>query len=359
MKKIKVLFHTQPNSSSFNAQDLNGKEIASRLNDDIFEIYFIDTLGTRIDEKLKKDNIKILKTKYKNKFLKKLEILRYKLLQKYNISFYVRVFRDEKIFLNLLPFLDFKRKTIHMVENLLPYPNSDKKYQVSAKYNALHSTKVYSISKAVQASVKKEYGLNTEIIPVGVDTSLFKPIAFEEKDNKRLKIVSVGTFQKRKQPDLFASIAKIFPESDFYWAGEGELKPAIEKKKKDEAIENLYLLGNMEHDKLSKFMATCDIFLFPSIHEGFPKVIIEAMASGLPVIAFSDYNPEAILDNQTGYIVSTNDDMKEKLSLLIHDKALRDRMSKEAIRRAHEFDWNIITKNWEKEMISMVMKKNK
>ncbi len=354
MKKVKILFHTQPNINSFNAQDLNGREIASRLNSDIFEVYFIDVLGTDIDSKLQKDNIKILKVNSKNKFIKKVQIFKYKLLYKYDISFYIRVFKNEGIFLKLLPFFDSTRKTIHMVENMLPYPNSDERYQQSAKYNALKSTKVYSISTVVQDSVKKEYGIDTEIIPVGVDTFLFKPLKFESKNNKRLKILSVGTFQKRKQPNLFTEIANLFPEYDFYWIGEGELKIFIKDKQIEKNIKNLYIMDNMQHTELSKFMANCDIFLFPSIHEGFPKVIIEAMANGLPVVAFDSYGPEAILNNKTGFITSTKEEMIEKLDLLIHNKNLREKMSGKAVTRANEFDWNTVTKRWEDEIVKLV-----
>lgn len=357
MKKIKVLFHTQPNISSFNAQDLNGREIACRLNSDIFEIYFIDLLNEEIDSRLKQKNIKILKVKNNNNsLLRKYEIFKYKLLYKYDVSFYIRVFKDEGLFLKLLPFFNKNRKTIHMVENMLPYPNSDKRYQESAKYNALHSSKVFSISKEVQKSVKKEYGIDTEIIPVGVDTSLFAPIDFDNKNNNRLKVISVGTFQKRKQPDLFAEIAKNFSNADFYWIGEGELKPLIQNKKQKENINNLYILDNMPHKELSKFMAKCDIFLFPSIHEGFPKVIIEAMASGLPAIAFDTYGPEAIINEKTGFIVSDKEEMREKLKTLLNNKNLRKEMSINSIKRAQEFDWNQIVKKWEQVIISLVNK---
>jgi len=354
MKKIKILFHTQPNIKSFNAQDLNGREIASRLNSDIFEIYFINVLGTEIDPKLKKDNIKILNVNKKNRLIKKLQIFKYKLLYRYDISFYIRVFKNEGLFLKLLPFFDKGRKTIHMVENILPYPNSNEKYQKYAKYNALHSSKVYSISKIVRNTVQKEYGIDTQIIPVGVDTTLFSPLDFNKKNNNRLKILSVGTFQERKQPELFAEIAKKFPQNDFYWIGEGELKRKVLEKKEKEHIKNLYLLNNMQHSELSEFMSKCDIFLFPSIHEGFPKVIIEAMASGLPVIAFDKYGPEAVLNNKTGFIVSNEKEMIEKLDILIKNKNLRKEFSQNSIQRAKEFDWNVITSKWEKEIIKLV-----
>jgi glycosyltransferase involved in cell wall biosynthesis len=351
--KVKILMHTHPNSTSFNAQDLNGIEIASRLDANIFEIYFIDTLNTPINQKLKKNNIKIISIKNKNRWLKKLNVLRFKLLNKFDISFYVSVFCIDSIFLTLLPFFDKNRKTIHMIENTLPYPNASKKYQICAKYNAKHSNHTIPISKKIQQDLKNLYGLTSNnIIHVGADTRLFKPVF--EKNNSRLKIVSVGTFQKRKQPELFAKIAKQFADQDFYWIGEGELKDNIIAKKENEKIENLYLLDNMPHQELADFLARCDIFLFPSIHEGFPKVVVEAMASGLPAIVFDNYKPEAVIDAKTGFVVSSEKEMVLKLQKLIEDSQLRQEMSLNAVQRAKDFDWDIIVRKWEKTILDII-----
>lgn len=343
-RKIKILFHTQPNITSFNAQDLNGREIASRLDEDLFEIYFLDFLHTEIDSKLRKNNVTIFKIS-KNKIIRKFQIFQYKLLYKYDVSFYIRVFKNESYFLRLLPFFDKKRKTIHMIENKLPYP-ADEQYNKIAKFNALHSNYVFPISKQVEKDMKNLYGINGNgIIHVGVDTSLFKPNFL--KKNKRLKIISCGTLQKRKQPLLFIEIAKNFPDCDFYWIGEGELKEDVLKKQEKENITNFYLLNNMQHIELAKFMSNSDIFLFPSIHEGFGKVIIEAMSSGLPVIVFDKYLHEAVINNKTGFIVSTKEEMIKKLNLLIKNENLRIDFGKNAVERAKEFDWNDIVKKWE------------
>jgi glycosyltransferase involved in cell wall biosynthesis len=97
--------------------------------------------------------------------------------------------------------------------------------------------------------------------------------------------------------------------------------------------------------------------LFPSLHEGFPKVVIESMACGLPSIVFDRYGPEAVIDNETGFVVSNEEEMIEKLEILIRNKALRDKFSQNAIKRAKEFDWNKIVKQWEDILIKAVENK--
>jgi glycosyltransferase involved in cell wall biosynthesis len=102
-----------------------------------------------------------------------------------------------------------------------------------------------------------------------------------------------------------------------------------------------------QHQELAKFFNQADIFLFPSIHEGFPKVIIESMACGLPSIVFNKYGPEAVVDDITGFIVSDKKEMIEKLRILIENESFRKNMSKASIKKAKEFDWNLIVKDWE------------
>jgi len=350
MSKVKVLFHVSPLKSSYVAQDLNGREIASRLNSEKFEIYFINTSKEScIDEKLIKPNIFILNAYNPNRFLKLKNIVKYKLLYSYNISFYIRVFKKETLFLLLKKILDRKRKTIYMVENKIYIDKSISKrmYNFFKMLNYRLSDYRFAISKETLEDSKKFYKiLPNGIIYVGVDTYLFRPKF--NKNHQRLKIVSVGTFQKRKRPELFADIAKKFPNQDFYWIGEGELKENVKNKKRMENINNLYILDNMPHVELSEFLSECDIFLFPSVHEGFPKVAIEAMASGLPVIACDKYGPEAVIHNKTGFIISSEEEMLRKLKLLIVDQKLRLEFSYNAVKRAREFDWNIIVKEWEK-----------
>ena len=78
------------------------------------------------------------------------------------------------------------------------------------------------------------------------------------------------------------------------------------------------------------------------------------MASGLPVIAFDKYGPEAIINNKTGFIVHSKEDMIVKLKILIEDESLRDKFSVNSVKRAKEFDWNKVVQEWEKVLLKSV-----
>lgn len=90
-------------------------------------------------------------------------------------------------------------------------------------------------------------------------------------------------------------------------AGEGKLKKTLESyaRQKDVA-DNIYFMDFVQN--MRGFMNTLDVFLLPSLWEGFGYVLIEAMASQTPVVAFkTSSNPEIINDETTGYLVQPYD----------------------------------------------------
>jgi glycosyltransferase involved in cell wall biosynthesis len=64
-------------------------------------------------------------------------------------------------------------------------------------------------------------------------------------------------------------------------------------------------------------MQEADVFLFLSIHEGFPKVTIEVAATKTASIVFNNYRPETVLNGETGFIVRDVEEMMNKLTILI------------------------------------------
>jgi glycosyltransferase involved in cell wall biosynthesis len=141
---------------------------------------------------------------------------------------------------------------------------------------------------------------------------------------------------------------------DFCWIGDGEMKQKIIKIAEQKHITNFTLKKSMTHTQLAKEMNDSDIFYFPSIHEGLPKVAVEAMATGLPAILFDTYKPEHVENNISGFIVSSDQESWDKLKLLSTDTELRTKMSREAAARAQLFSWKTVCKQWETFLIKNV-----
>src|SRR5581483_2493594 len=152
----------------------------------------------------------------------------------------------------------------------------------------LRSDLLFSNSQAVRQNLEQEYGLCSEVIPTGVDTNFFSP-AWDRARNQRSRVLFVGALRKLKEPDTVLDAAARFPHAEFVMVGEGPMEPELRHRIKRERLANVQLTGAMGSDDLKRQYQSADIFLFPSAWEGSPKVILEAAATGLPVIARKNY----------------------------------------------------------------------
>ncbi len=101
-------------------------------------------------------------------------------------------------------------------------------------------------------------------------------------------------------------------------------------------------VAHLTRPDLAARFSQADAFVFPTLLEGMPLVVIEAMACGLPVITTARGADEIVRDGVEGFIVPVRDPgaIADRLGLLYHDAALRRRMGEAARRRAREFSWS-------------------
>ncbi len=115
-----------------------------------------------------------------------------------------------------------------------------------------------------------------------------------------------------------------------------------------DVVNEVLFLGFVQD--IHRFMETIDIFLLPSLWEGFGYVIVEAMAAERPVIAFDvSSNPEIIQNGQTGFLIKEMDidAFVEKIELLSQNKSLREKMGFEGKTSAENFfDIEITTRSF-------------
>src|SRR6266513_6146250 len=118
------------------------------------------------------------------------------------------------------------------------------------------------------------------------------------------------------------------PDARFVIAGEGELRPALERQIKDHHLEKHVLLTGFRPDVLSLHKAF-DIFVMSSVTEGLGTSLLDAMAAGKPVVATTAGGiPEVVVDGETGFLVPPRDHdaMAGAMVKLLKDDALRHRM---------------------------------
>ncbi len=118
------------------------------------------------------------------------------------------------------------------------------------------------------------------------------------------------------------------PDARFVIAGEGELRPALERQIKEHRLEKHVLLAGFRPDVLSLHKAF-DLFVMSSVTEGLGTSVLDAMACGKPVVATTAGGiPEVVVDRETGLLVPPRDHeaMAAAIVRLLRDPALRQRM---------------------------------
>jgi glycosyltransferase involved in cell wall biosynthesis len=177
-------------------------------------------------------------------------------------------------------------------------------------------TKVVSVSDAIARIVVEDRGVPAEkvvTIHYGVDIEKYymngalnirAELGIGE-DKTILGTVARLTEQKGHCYLIEAAPAVIskFPNVKFVFVGGGPLEDALKRQTKELGIEEHFLFLGFRQDVV-ELLNTCDVFVLPSLYEGFPNVVLEAMACGKPVIATSvDGTPEAVVHGETGYLV--------------------------------------------------------
>jgi glycosyltransferase involved in cell wall biosynthesis len=126
------------------------------------------------------------------------------------------------------------------------------------------------------------------------------------------------------------------PDARFVIAGEGELRPALEKQIRDHHLEKHVVLAGFRPDVLSLHKAF-DIFAMSSVTEGLGTSLLDAMAARKPVVATTAGGiPEVVVDQETGFLVPPRDHdaMADAIVRLLNDEHLRRRMGEAGRARA-------------------------
>jgi glycosyltransferase involved in cell wall biosynthesis len=152
----------------------------------------------------------------------------------------------------------------------------------------------------------------------------------------------VGRVSKEKNLDLIVSATRRLAE----WrtpvrpiiVGDGPYMPEL-KRLLGDAIFTGYLGG----EDLAKAYASADLFAFPSTTDTFGNVILEAQASGIPVIVSDVGGPRDLVENgQDGFVTKANDvaDLANAIRQLADNPALRASMGEAGRRRVEDRDWS-------------------
>lgn len=125
------------------------------------------------------------------------------------------------------------------------------------------------------------------------------------KSSDSLKVLFVGRLESQKDPalalDTFAEVQKRYPNAEMTFVGEGSLRPTIVRQANDRKIaDRIVFAGALSRADVARKMADSTVMLMTSHYEGSPRVMAEAGAVGLPVVATEGADPDHVLDREFG-----------------------------------------------------------
>lgn len=160
-------------------------------------------------------------------------------------------------------------------------------------------------------------------------------------DNNIKKVLMVAAFREQKNHDLIIDAFKYLPEEyNLILVGDGELRNNILNRINNNNLKDrVHILG--VRSDVENIMKCCDVFVLPSKWEGFGLVSVEAMASGLPVIA-SNVKGLSQVVGEAGILFDVNniDDLVKSIIELTKNDDLRNKVINEGLKRCREFDIN-------------------
>jgi glycosyltransferase involved in cell wall biosynthesis len=248
--------------------------------------------------------------------------------------------------------------TIHGSDiNVFPYQN--KIALLLTKYSLRGCDHVIGVSSKTseRAHSIANGAAKISIIYNGADSELFRPLQKEATREKlglareKKILLYVGNILRLKGVhtliEAFAALLKDYKRNDMLLLliGEGSERRGIEHVVKALKIENeVLLLGEKPHDEIPLWVNSADVFVLPSLSEGFPLVIPEAMMCGVPVVA-TDVGgvPEAVIDGRTGLLVRPNDafSLEKAIRAYLDNEQFTRRITENARRMAENFTWAI------------------
>jgi glycosyltransferase involved in cell wall biosynthesis len=193
------------------------------------------------------------------------------------------------------------------------------------------------------------------VVPNGADTTVFTPRPAAEA-RRRLglpeggPVISyVGKLVPRKGVDTLVEAMGVLGRRPggaplLVAAGIGEMRPGLERRAAELGVaDRIRFVGKVAHDEVGWVMSAGDVFVLPSLSEGLPTVVCEAMNCGLPVVATAvDGTPEIVRDGETGLLVppSQPGPLADALARVLDDPPLARRMGDEALRLGRElYTW--------------------
>jgi len=185
----------------------------------------------------------------------------------------------------------------------------------------------------------------------GIPKSFFGAPKKSKAGDGDIRLLFVGRLVPYKGSDMVIdALSRVdratLKKMRFSIVGDGSERGSLEKQSRDLGLDDVVrFAGWVDQNETARFYKESDLFCFPSVREFGGAVVLEAMASGLPCVVVDHGGIGEYVTDETGFKIAprSRDYITEELALkiqaLVHNKSLYEAMSKKAVERAREFEW--------------------
>ena len=232
---------------------------------------------------------------------------------------------------------------------------------------AISSDALIGVSESVASDIKKFDIVNPQKVKViynGIDLRKFR-IAISKAEARSLFglpedsiiIGTIGRLTEQKGHRYLIEAAARLQGSCLVVAGDGPLMEDLTKISNINKV-NCIFTGHVSPQKVPFFLKSLDIFSFPSLWEGLPVALVEAMASGLPVVA-TDISPHREVLGDAGIFVPPANTplLADVLNVLINNLSMRKSLGEKVLERATLFSIESTVKSYETLFLDILGKK--
>lgn len=233
---------------------------------------------------------------------------------------------------------------VHTVHNVAEKEAEGLSQKINRVYYKLGWSKPVALSPEVQRTICQIYGLPENCVPVvynGID--LGKCIPKQKYTNTgSIEFLHIGRFNEQKNHagllHAFRMLLERIPDCKLCLIGDGELRPEMEQLVEKLGIQNAVVFQGSQSN-VHPFLNQADAFLLPSNYEGMPMTIIEAMATGLPIVATRVGGvPDMVEDGISALLVPCEEEaVCAACERLATDATLREKLGKAAKDRSPMF----------------------
>jgi len=211
--------------------------------------------------------------------------------------------------------------------------------------------RIIAVSRASKEFIRRFTRVPVEVIQNGVNVDFFDiPLSKEEAKEKlglgERVVLYVGRLEPRKGVSTLINAMK-HVDGTLLVAGQGSMLPLLRERARLLGVgERVKFLGVVEYSKLPLLYRASDVFVLPSLSEAFGIVLLEAMASGTPVIGTNVGGIPEIIDG-CGLLVppGNSERLAEAINLVLGNQNVEKRLGRLGRRRVEKvYDWNVVVR---------------